>query len=216
MLLQGNGLEDMLFLQLKQSRRSCVAPFVHGDMAWHAHQGQRVVEYQQTLQTVSDPLLGWTTVDKRDYYVRQFRDMKGAVTVEGMDGSALMDYGRICGTPSSPRVTRDPPILPPSPVIWAKVMPPTVPSPNLPARMQTRPKRTTKRSNRPSRRGGFRWRPASRASTRDKLVNWKQLAIICALLLVPWSVVIALDGDTRWACRFGLALVFAFTALDTS
>jgi uncharacterized protein (DUF2252 family) len=96
-LLQGNGPEDMLFLQLKQARRSCVAPFVHGDTAWHAHQGQRVVEYQLTLQTVSDPLLGWTTVDKRDYYVRQFRDMKGAVTVEGMDGSALMDYGRICG-----------------------------------------------------------------------------------------------------------------------
>ena len=41
----------------------------------------------------------------------------------------------------------------------------------------------------------------------------KQLAIICALLLVPWSVVTALDGDTRWAGRFGLALVFAFTAL---
>ena len=97
-LLQGNDAQDMLFLQLKQARRSCVASFVHGATAWHAHQGQRVVEYQQTLQTVSDPLLGWTTVDKRDYYVRQFRDMKGAVTVEGMDGSALMDYGRICGT----------------------------------------------------------------------------------------------------------------------
>jgi len=54
-------------------------------------------KYQQTLQTVSDPLLGWTTVDNRDYYVRQFRDMKGAITVEGMDGSALSDYGRICG-----------------------------------------------------------------------------------------------------------------------
>jgi hypothetical protein len=74
-----------------------VARFVHGDMPLHAHQGQRVVEYQQTLQTVSDPLLGWTTVDDRDYYVRQFRDMKGAITVEGMDGSALMDYARICG-----------------------------------------------------------------------------------------------------------------------
>jgi uncharacterized protein (DUF2252 family) len=96
-LLQGNGAHDMVFLQLKQSRRSCVAPFVHGETAWHKHQGQRVVEYQQTLQTVSDPLLGWTTVDNRDYYVRQFRDMKGAITVEGMDGSALMDYGRICG-----------------------------------------------------------------------------------------------------------------------
>jgi uncharacterized protein (DUF2252 family) len=96
-LLQGNGTHDMVFLQLKQARRSCVAPFMHGDTAWHAHQGQRVVEYQQTLQTVSDPLLGWTTVDNRDYYVRQFRDMKGAITVEGMDGSALVDYGRICG-----------------------------------------------------------------------------------------------------------------------
>jgi uncharacterized protein (DUF2252 family) len=97
-LLQGNGPHDMVFLQLKQAGRSCVARFVHGDTAWHAHQGQRVVEYQQTLQTVSDPLLGWTTVDNRDYYVRQFRDMKGAVTVDGMDGSALMDYARVCGT----------------------------------------------------------------------------------------------------------------------
>jgi len=97
-LLQGNDAHDVLFLQLKQARRSCVARFVHGDTAWHAHQGQRVVEYQQTLQTVSDPLLGWTTVDNRDYYVRQFRDMKGAVTVDGMDGSALLDYARICGT----------------------------------------------------------------------------------------------------------------------
>jgi uncharacterized protein (DUF2252 family) len=96
-LLQGNGPHDMFFLQLKQARRSCVARFVHGASARHDHQGQRVVEYQQTLQTVSDPLLGWTTVDSRDYYVRQFRDMKGAITVEGMDGSALMDYARICG-----------------------------------------------------------------------------------------------------------------------
>jgi uncharacterized protein (DUF2252 family) len=96
-LLQGNGPHDMVFLQLKQARRSCVARFVHGDKAVHAHQGQRVVEYQQTLQTVSDPLLGWTTVDHRDYYVRQFRDMKGAVTVDGLDGSALLDYARICG-----------------------------------------------------------------------------------------------------------------------
>jgi hypothetical protein len=56
-----------------------------------------VVEYQQTLQTVSDPLLGWTTADHRDYYVRQFRDMKGAITVERLDGPALMNYGQICG-----------------------------------------------------------------------------------------------------------------------
>ena len=61
-LLEGSSPDDVLFLQLKQARRSVLGPYVHGDRAWHAHQGQRVVEYQQALQTVSDPLLGWTTV----------------------------------------------------------------------------------------------------------------------------------------------------------
>jgi hypothetical protein len=56
-----------------------------------------VVEYQQALQTVSDPLLGWTTIGDHQYYVRQFRDMKGAVTVDGIDASALADYAGMCG-----------------------------------------------------------------------------------------------------------------------
>ena len=84
-LLEGSSPDDVLFLQLKQARRSVLGPYVHGDGAWHAHQGQRVVEYQQALQTVSDPLLGWTTVGDLQYYVRQFRDMKGAITVDGID-----------------------------------------------------------------------------------------------------------------------------------
>ena len=96
-LCEGSSPDDVLFLQLKQARRSVVAQFVHGDSAWHDHQGQRVVEYQQALQTVSDPLLGWTTVGERQYYVRQFRDMKGAVIVDGIDAAALADYAGICG-----------------------------------------------------------------------------------------------------------------------
>jgi uncharacterized protein (DUF2252 family) len=96
-LCEGSGPDDVLFLQLKQARRSVVAPYVHGGSAWHAHQGQRVVEYQQALQTVSDPLLGWTTVGERQYYVRQFRDMKGAVVVDGIDAAALADYAGVCG-----------------------------------------------------------------------------------------------------------------------
>src|SRR5829696_5889116 len=72
-LLEGSSPEDVVFLQLKQARRSVLAPYVHGESAWHDHQGQRVVEYQQALQTVSDPLLGWTTVGDHQYYVRQFR-----------------------------------------------------------------------------------------------------------------------------------------------
>ena len=96
-LCVGSSADDVVFLHLKQARRSVVARFVHGDSAWHAHQGQRVVEYQQTLQTVSDPLLGWTTVDDVQYYVRQFRDMKGAIDIDSIDADALADYAGICG-----------------------------------------------------------------------------------------------------------------------
>ena len=96
-LLEGSSSDDVLFLQLKQARRSVVAKFVHGDRAWHDHQGQRVVQYQKALQTVSDPLLGWTSIGERQYYVRQFRDMKGAVVVDGIDDAALADYAGVCG-----------------------------------------------------------------------------------------------------------------------
>jgi uncharacterized protein (DUF2252 family) len=96
-LLVGSSPDDVLFLQLKEARRSVLARFVHGDEAWHEHQGQRVVEYQQALQTVSDPLLGWTTIAGRDYYVRQFRNMKGTVPLNAITESALSDYAGIVG-----------------------------------------------------------------------------------------------------------------------
>ena len=96
-LCEGSSPDDVLFLQLKQARRSVVAPFVHGDSAWHAHQGQRVVEYQQALQTVSDPLLGWTAFGGRQYYVRQFRNMKGTIALDSIEAPALIDYAGICG-----------------------------------------------------------------------------------------------------------------------
>jgi uncharacterized protein (DUF2252 family) len=101
-LLEGSDTEDVVFLQLKQARRSVLAPYVHGDSAWHAHQGQRVVEYQQALQTVSDPLLGWTTVTlpgekSMDFYVRQFRNSKGTIPLDAIDAAALTDYAGIVG-----------------------------------------------------------------------------------------------------------------------
>jgi uncharacterized protein (DUF2252 family) len=96
-LLEGSSPDDVVFLQLKQARRSVLAPYVHGTSAWHAHQGQRVVEYQQALQTVSDPLLGWTSVQGRQYYVRQFRNMKGTIPLDAMDPASLTDYAGIVG-----------------------------------------------------------------------------------------------------------------------
>lgn len=96
-LLEGSAPDDVVFLQLKQARRSVLARHVHGDSALHAHQGQRVVEYQQALQTVSDPLLGWTSVGDLQFYVRQFRDMKGSVELEGIHPAALVDYAGVVG-----------------------------------------------------------------------------------------------------------------------
>ena len=96
-LLEGSSPDDVVFLQLKQARRSVLAQYVHGNSAWHAHQGQRVVEYQQALQTVSDPLLGWTTIDGLQYYVRQFRNMKGAVALDSIDAAAFTDYCSVVG-----------------------------------------------------------------------------------------------------------------------
>lgn len=106
-LLNGSAPDDYLFLQLKEARRSVVAEWVHGKKARHPHQGQRVVEYQQSLQTASDPLLGWTSlaVDSSNpleyptmnLYVRQYRNMKGAVVLEDLDTDALIDYARVLG-----------------------------------------------------------------------------------------------------------------------
>ena len=96
-LLEGSSPDDVLFLQLKEARRSVVARYVHGEVPRHAHQGQRVVEYQQAVQTVSDPLLGWTTIDGLPYYVRQFRDMKGTIPLNAIKAGALTDYARIVG-----------------------------------------------------------------------------------------------------------------------
>jgi uncharacterized protein (DUF2252 family) len=96
-LCEGSSADDVVFLQLKQARRSVLAKYVHGESAWHAHQGQRVVEYQQELQTVSDPLLGWTSIAGLQYYVRQFRNMKGTIAIDSLEADALTDYAGICG-----------------------------------------------------------------------------------------------------------------------
>ena len=96
-LLEGSDPSDVLFLQLKQARRSVLAPFVHGEVARHRHQGQRVVEYQQELQTVSDPLLGWTSIGDMQFYVRQWRNQQGTIDLGSISPGALRDYAGIIG-----------------------------------------------------------------------------------------------------------------------
>ena len=59
-------------------------------------QGVRVIDGQRILQAMSDVFLGTTRKDGRDYYVRQFHDMKGSVDTEGMSPSTFSEYVVAC------------------------------------------------------------------------------------------------------------------------
>jgi len=87
---------DPLFLQVKEARRSVLAPFA-GESPY-ANQGERVVQGQRLMQSASDVFLGWSRDGKgRGYYCRQLRDGKVSVTVDRMSRRDLTDYAGFCG-----------------------------------------------------------------------------------------------------------------------
>jgi uncharacterized protein (DUF2252 family) len=99
-LLAGRDEDDPLFLQAKEAQPSVLEPFL--DKTEFANSGQRVVEGQRMMQSVSDVLLGWDrTVGfdgvERDFYVRQLWDSKGSADVDGMDPKGLAIYAEVCG-----------------------------------------------------------------------------------------------------------------------
>jgi uncharacterized protein (DUF2252 family) len=94
--LEGNGSEDPLFLQIKEETFSAYAPYL-GEIGEPQHQGQRVVQGQRAMQFLSDMLLGWTSINNRQYLVRQLNDHKGSLAIEDLKGDGLMQYAEICG-----------------------------------------------------------------------------------------------------------------------
>jgi uncharacterized protein (DUF2252 family) len=95
-LLFGRGVDDPLFLQVKEEPPSCYARHLHSPVEV-AHQGQRVVCGQRLMQAQSDVLLGWTSLDGRDYLVRQLSDHKAGIDVKALQGEALLQYAEVCG-----------------------------------------------------------------------------------------------------------------------
>jgi uncharacterized protein (DUF2252 family) len=93
---EGNGPQDPLFLQMKEEAPSAYAPYLHAANPPH-HNGQRTVEGQRAMQVQSDPFLGWTTMEGRDYLVRQLNDHKGSIELEDMAGTGLAAFAEICG-----------------------------------------------------------------------------------------------------------------------
>ena len=81
-LLTDADARSPLFLQLKEAMEAVLAP--HAGKSEFEHQGQRVVVGQRLMQAASDMFLGWTSDRGHDYYVRQYRDMKGSVNLDAM------------------------------------------------------------------------------------------------------------------------------------
>jgi uncharacterized protein (DUF2252 family) len=93
LFMAGEG--DPLFLQVKEARPSVLEPFA-GASVFPNH-GQRVVNGYRLMQPASDMFLGWTRGPKRDFFIRQLRDIKLSFRVETF-GRAVMDlYATWCG-----------------------------------------------------------------------------------------------------------------------
>jgi hypothetical protein len=91
----GNGGHDPLFLQIKQEVPSAYESYLKQNLC--SHQGQRVVEGQRKIQPLSDFLLGWTSIDGRDFLVRQLNDHKGSVDLRTLRGNGLSSLAVIAG-----------------------------------------------------------------------------------------------------------------------
>jgi uncharacterized protein (DUF2252 family) len=94
-LMTAAGPEDPLLLQVKEETHSTYAAYLP-DAPVPENQGQRAAEGQRAMQLQSDIFLGWTSMDGRDYLVRQLRDHKAAITEEDLKGRGLADYAEIC------------------------------------------------------------------------------------------------------------------------
>jgi hypothetical protein len=56
-----------------------------------------VIVGQRILQSTGDPLLGYTTIDGRSYFVRQMKNMKASMPLEWLTGEPFHFWSFVCG-----------------------------------------------------------------------------------------------------------------------
>jgi uncharacterized protein (DUF2252 family) len=96
-LLFGNGDDDPLFLQVKEAVTPAHARYLPPLNMRVNHEGRRVIAVQRALQSLGDPLLGYTTIDDRQYFVRQMKNLKASMPIEFMTGEPFEFWGWVCG-----------------------------------------------------------------------------------------------------------------------
>ncbi len=93
-LLEGRSGADPLFLQVKQAGPSVYE--AHLGPSLHDHHGARVIHGKRHLQSATDIFVGWGSLHGKDYYVRQFRDMKIIPTTD-LIAPRLVEFATACG-----------------------------------------------------------------------------------------------------------------------
>ncbi|MFD1672615.1 DUF2252 domain-containing protein [Agrilactobacillus yilanensis] len=61
-----------------------------------ANEGQRIIDCQKILQSASDPFLGYFQANEKNFYVRQFRDMKESIDLTKLTWPQFKSYVKIC------------------------------------------------------------------------------------------------------------------------
>ena len=89
------GDADPLFLQVKEARASVLEPYAGKTV--FPNQGQRVVDGYRRMQPASDMFLGWSRGPRRDFFVRQLRDMKIGPMVETFGPVEMDIFAGFCG-----------------------------------------------------------------------------------------------------------------------
>jgi uncharacterized protein (DUF2252 family) len=93
-LLEGRTGADPLFLQAKQAGPSVYE--AHTQPSRHGNHGERVISGKRMIQSATDIFVGWGSLHERDYYIRQFRDMKIIPTTE-LIAPRLAEFATACG-----------------------------------------------------------------------------------------------------------------------
>ena len=93
-LLEGRTGADPLFLQVKQAGPSVYE--AHTRPSTHGNHGARVINGKRLVQTATDIFVGWGSFRGKDYYVRQFRDMKIIPSIE-LIAPRLTEFATACG-----------------------------------------------------------------------------------------------------------------------
>ena len=93
-LFEGRSGTDPLFLQVKQAGPSVYE--AHTGPSRHDTHGARVISGKRLIQSATDIFVGWGSMDGRDYYVRQFRDMK-IIPTTALIAPRLTEFATACG-----------------------------------------------------------------------------------------------------------------------